>query len=69
MSAGGYIQVFGTGGGAIVGGAIVPVVLGAVADVPWIGLQKAFFVAAICYAYIAYYGASGYRPVKTVVPV
>jgi FHS family L-fucose permease-like MFS transporter len=54
---------------AIVGGAIVPVVLGAVADVPWIGLQKAFFVAAICYAYIAYYGASGYRPVKTVVPV
>ncbi|MGD0618099.1 MAG: sugar MFS transporter [Bryobacteraceae bacterium] len=54
---------------AIVGGAIVPIVLGAVADVPWIGLQKAFFVAAICYAYIAYYGASGYRPVKTVVPV
>jgi FHS family L-fucose permease-like MFS transporter len=54
---------------AIVGGAIVPIALGAVADVPWIGLQKAFFVAAICYAYIAYYGASGYRPVKTVVPV
>jgi FHS family L-fucose permease-like MFS transporter len=54
---------------AIVGGAIVPIVLGAVADVPWIGLQKSFFVAAICYLYIAYYGASGYRPLKTVVPV
>ena len=54
---------------AIVGGAIVPLVLGAVADVPWIGLQKAFFVAAICYAFIAYYGASGYRPHKTVVPI
>ena len=54
---------------AIVGGAIVPLVLGAVADVPWIGLQKAFFVAAVCYAYIAYYGASGYRPLKTVVPL
>jgi len=54
---------------AIVGGAIVPLVLGAVADVPWIGLQKAFFVAAVCYAFIAYYGASGYRPVKTVVPL
>ena len=52
---------------AIVGGALVPIVLGAVADVPWIGLQKSFFVAAICYAYIAYYGASGYKPLKTVV--
>jgi len=54
---------------AIVGGALVPIVLGAVADMPGIGLQKSFFVAAICYAYIAYYGASGYRPLKTVVPV
>ena len=53
----------------IVGGALIPPVLGAVADVPGIGLQKAFFVAAICYAYIAYYGASGYRPHKTVVPL
>jgi len=54
---------------AIVGGAIVPLLLGAVADVPWIGLQKAFFVAAVCYAFIAYYGASGYRPHKAVVPL
>jgi MFS transporter, FHS family, L-fucose permease len=54
---------------AIVGGAIVPIALGAVADVPWIGLQKAFFVAAICYLYIAYYGLSGYKPLKTVVAI
>jgi len=52
---------------AIVGGAIVPIALGAVADA--IGLQKAFVVAAICYAYIAYYGASGYKPLKTEVPI
>jgi FHS family L-fucose permease-like MFS transporter len=52
---------------AIVGGAIVPIVLGAVADS--IGLQKSFVVSAICYMYIAYYGASGYRPLKTVVPI
>ncbi|HTP87328.1 MAG TPA: sugar MFS transporter [Bryobacteraceae bacterium] len=54
---------------AIVGGALVPIALGAVADIPSVGLQKAFFVAAICYAYIAYYGASGYKPLKTVVPI
>jgi FHS family L-fucose permease-like MFS transporter len=52
---------------AIVGGAIVPIALGAVADS--IGLQKAFVVSAICYMYIAYYGASGYKPLKTVVPI
>jgi FHS family L-fucose permease-like MFS transporter len=54
---------------AIVGGAIVPVALGAVADIPWIGLQKAFIVAVLCYVYIAYYGGSGYKPLKTVVPI
>lgn len=39
---------------AIVGGAIIPVVQGACAD--WIGIQQAFFIPALCYCYIAYYG-------------
>jgi FHS family L-fucose permease-like MFS transporter len=44
---------------AIVGGAIVPVVFGAVADS--VGLQKALIVTAICYLYIAYFGISGHK--------
>jgi len=43
---------------AIVGGAILPVLMGYFADT--IGIQKAFFMAAICYAYIAWYGWKGY---------
>lgn len=39
---------------AIVGGAIVPVIQGALADV-W-GIQVAFIVPVICYGYIAFYG-------------
>ena len=39
---------------AIVGGAIVPIVQGALAD--RIGVHVAFIVPAICYAYIAWYG-------------
>lgn len=42
---------------AIVGGAIVPVVQGFVADA--IGVQHAFIVAALCYLYIAWYGPRG----------
>lgn len=45
---------------AIVGGAIIPVVQGFVADS--IGIQLAFIIPVLCYAYIAYYGARGYRP-------
>jgi FHS family L-fucose permease-like MFS transporter len=45
---------------AIVGGAILPVVQGAIAD--RIGIQHAFFVPVICYAYIVFYGLSGSRP-------
>jgi MFS transporter, FHS family, L-fucose permease len=40
---------------AIVGGAVVPVLQGAVADA--IGVHHAFVVAALCYVYIAWYGA------------
>ena len=43
---------------AIVGGAIVPVIQGAFADV--IGIQHAFFVPILCYAFIAFYGFKGH---------
>jgi FHS family L-fucose permease-like MFS transporter len=39
---------------AIVGGAIVPFIQGALADT--IGLQTSFFVPAVCYAFILYFG-------------
>jgi len=39
---------------AIVGGALVPFVQGALADT--IGLQHSFIVPAVCYTYILYYG-------------
>lgn len=42
---------------AIVGGAIVPVAQGALADA--IGVQHALSLAALCYAYVAWYGARG----------
>ena len=47
---------------AIVGGAIVPVIQGVFAD--RIGVLSAFFVPAICYAYIVYYGLAGHRIVE-----
>jgi MFS transporter, FHS family, L-fucose permease len=45
---------------AIVGGAILPVIQGAFADT--IGIQMAFFLPILCYAYIAFYGAKGHVP-------
>jgi FHS family L-fucose permease-like MFS transporter len=45
---------------AIVGGAIVPVLQGVLADS--IGVQLAFALPIICYAYIAYYGLVGSKP-------
>jgi len=50
---------------AIVGGAIIPLLFGALADMPAIGLHHAFILPAICYLYIAYYGLSGSRPRQT----
>lgn len=44
---------------AIVGGAIVPLAMGWLAD--RIGLHHAFFLPAICYLYIAHYGLRGSR--------
>jgi len=45
---------------AIVGGAILPLIQGVIAD--HIGLQHAFFVPVVCYLYILYYGLSGSKP-------
>ncbi|MBI3714035.1 MAG: sugar MFS transporter [Burkholderiales bacterium] len=45
---------------AIVGGAILPVVQGAIAD--RIGIHHAFILPVLCYAYIVYYGLRGSRP-------
>jgi MFS transporter, FHS family, L-fucose permease len=46
---------------AIVGGAILPVVQGAIAD--RIGIHHAFILPVLCYFYIAYYAFRGSRPV------
>lgn len=45
---------------AIVGGAIIPVAQGAIADS--IGIHHAFILPVICYMFILYYGAKGYKP-------
>jgi MFS transporter, FHS family, L-fucose permease len=45
---------------AIVGGAIMPVLQGVIADRT--GIQHAFFVPVICYLYIVFYGLSGSKP-------
>jgi MFS transporter, FHS family, L-fucose permease len=44
---------------AIVGGAIIPLVQGALAD--RIGIHLAFILPAVCYLYIVYYGLRGSR--------
>lgn len=45
---------------AIVGGALVPLAQGALAD--RIGIHHAFILPTLCYIYIAYYGFRGCRP-------
>jgi MFS transporter, FHS family, L-fucose permease len=45
---------------AIVGGALLPVAQGAIAD--RIGIHHAFFLPVICYLYILYFALSGSRP-------
>ena len=48
---------------AIVGGAIIPVIQGAIAD--RVGIHHAFILPAICYLYIVYYAFRGSRPLVT----
>ncbi|MCL7999597.1 sugar MFS transporter [Brucella sp. 21LCYQ03] len=45
---------------AIVGGAIIPLIQGALADS--VGIHLAFLMPIICYIYIAYYGLVGSKP-------
>lgn len=45
---------------AIVGGAIIPVAQGAIAD--RIGIHHAFFLPVVCYLYILYFALSGSKP-------
>jgi FHS family L-fucose permease-like MFS transporter len=45
---------------AIVGGAILPLIQGVVAD--HIGIHHAFFVPVICYVFILFYALSGAKP-------
>jgi FHS family L-fucose permease-like MFS transporter len=49
---------------ACVGGAVVPYLLGALADK--VGIQHAFIIPVICYLYIGYYGMWGSKPARTV---
>jgi len=45
---------------AIVGGAIIPLAQGAIAD--RFGIHHAFFLPVICYLYILYFALSGSKP-------
>ncbi|MEW6990156.1 sugar MFS transporter [Colwelliaceae bacterium 6441] len=49
---------------AIVGGAIIPVLQGLLADV--LSVQLSFILPAVCYIYIGYYGLKGSKPVTEV---
>ena len=50
---------------AVVGGAIVPPLIGAVADKSG-SIQTALIIPAVCYLFIAYYGLWGSKPTRTV---
>jgi FHS family L-fucose permease-like MFS transporter len=45
---------------SIVGGAIIPAAMGWISDHS--SIQTAFAVPLVCYAYVLYFGARGYRP-------
>jgi FHS family L-fucose permease-like MFS transporter len=49
---------------ACVGGAVVPYLIGALAD--RVGIQNSFILPVICYLYIAYYGLWGSKPVRRI---
>src|SRR3984957_5334335 len=51
---------------AIVGGAILPVIQGVIAD--YVGLHHAFVLPVICYMYILFYALSGSKPNSARVP-
>ena len=45
---------------AIVGGAIVPLLQGVLADI--VGVQLSFIIPIVCYIYIVFYGLTGSKP-------
>ncbi len=49
---------------AVVGGAVIPFLIGAAADK--VGIQHAFVIPLFCYLFIAYYGLWGSKPKRTV---
>jgi FHS family L-fucose permease-like MFS transporter len=49
---------------AVVGGAIVPVILGGLVD--HYGFRPAAILPVLCYLYIAFYGFVGHKPSRTV---
>ena len=49
---------------AVVGGAVIPFLIGALADK--VGIQHAFVLPVLCYLFIAYYGLWGSKPSRTV---
>ncbi len=49
---------------AVVGGAVIPFMIGALADK--VGIQHAFVLPVLCYLFIAYYGLWGSKPSRTV---
>ena len=49
---------------AVVGGAVIPYLLGALADK--VGIQMSFVLPVICYLYIAFYGFVGSKPTRTI---
>jgi len=49
---------------AIVGGAIIPVIQGVLADN--LGIHHAFILPVICYLYIVYYAFNGSKPSRAV---
>lgn len=46
---------------SIIGGAIIPVVMGYISDAS--NIQRAFIVPLLCYVYVLYFAVRGYRPV------
>ncbi len=50
---------------AVVGGAVIPYLIGAMADKTTI--QTSFVIPMICYLYIAFYGFVGHKPKRTMV--
>ncbi|HEY1901688.1 MAG TPA: sugar MFS transporter [Terracidiphilus sp.] len=49
---------------AVVGGAVIPPLIGALAD--RVGIQNSFVIPVFCYLYIAYYGLWGSKPTRTI---